>query len=148
MGKVESAVELYRRGCACSQAIVATYGPEAGGEREQALRMACAFGGGMRMAETCGAVSGALMVIGLRHAGRPCDTSAGRKEANAHATDFIARFKERRGSVLCRELLGCDISTLLGAATAREQNLFATVCADIVRDAAELLETDTRQYGA
>lgn len=140
MSNVSDAVDLFRGGCACSQAIAATYGPPLGLARDQATRIAAAFAGGMRMAETCGAVTGALMVLGLRHGTEHCETSAGRRKIYTVAADFVARFRQRNGSVVCKDLLGCDISTPEGMAAARNRNLFKTACPKLVRDAAEILE--------
>lgn len=144
MSQVERAVELFRGGCACSQAVLGAYAPDLGVKLETALRLSSGFGGGMRMAETCGAVTGALMVLGLRHAGAACSTSEGRASVNAKVIDFVARYRARRGSVACRDLLGCDISTPEGAAAARERNLFKTTCVELVREAAQMLEEHPR----
>ncbi len=140
MSDAEKAVELFRAGCACSQAVLAVYGPRYGLAEEQALRVAAAFAGGMRMAETCGAVTGAFMALGLAHCTDGSRTIEGRKAAYAAVLAFAEAFKARNGSLVCRELLGCDVSTPDGGQTAREKGLFVTVCPRLVRDASELLE--------
>jgi C_GCAxxG_C_C family probable redox protein len=140
MSETDIAVDLFRDGCACSQAILGTYGPRAGLGRDLGLRVAAGFGAGMRMAETCGAVTGAFMALGLAHSDDACKTVEGRKAAYAAVESFAGRFKARNGSLVCRELLGCDISTPEGHKTAVEKGLFQTRCADLVRDAAHLLE--------
>ena len=66
MSKVKDAVSAFESGFNCSQAIVRTYGPDYGLSALDAIRVSCGFGGGMRRADTCGAVTGALMVLGLR----------------------------------------------------------------------------------
>ena len=68
MSKVTEASQLFRDGCACSQAILAVYGQPLGLPRKTAMQVAAGFAGGMRLGDTCGAVTGALMVLGLRHA--------------------------------------------------------------------------------
>lgn len=68
MSKIENAVSMFEEGFVCSQALLATYGAQFGLDREIALKAAVAFGGGMaRMGETCGAVAGAFVLIGLKH---------------------------------------------------------------------------------
>jgi len=68
MKRVEAAADCFEKGFNCAQAILSTYGTELGIEREHALRVAGPFGVGMgRMGNTCGAVTGAYMVIGLKH---------------------------------------------------------------------------------
>ena len=138
-----TAADLFRGGCACSQAILAVYGEPLGLPRDLALRIAAGFAGGMRQGETCGAVTGALMVLGLRHASADCDTPAGRKAAYDRVVEFAVRFKDRNESLVCRELLGCDISTPEGMRQAEQQNLFKTTCVKMVEDAAAILEEMT-----
>ena len=60
--------------------------------------------------------------------------------AAMRSTAFSNAFRERQGSLTCRELLGCDVSTPEGATAAREAGLFQTKCVDFVRCAAELVE--------
>ena len=139
--KVHNAVCLFGQGCNCSQAILATYGEQFGLNHETALKIASGFGGGMgRMAETCGAVTGAFMVIGLKYG--PC--GAGEKEAKEYTyklvREFAEKFKSRNGSIICKELLSCDISTPEGAKIAREKGLFSSICPRMVQDAAEIIE--------
>ena len=109
-------------------------------DRDIAMRIASGFAAGMRMAETCGAVTGAIMVLGLRHATEECRIVKGREPVYAAIGEFRAHFEARNRTVVCRELLGCDVSTPEGAQAARERNLYKTVCPKMVRDAAEILE--------
>jgi C_GCAxxG_C_C family probable redox protein len=134
------AAQLFRDGCACSQAVLAVYGKPLGLSRKTAMKIAAGFAGGMRLGGTCGAVTGAIMVLGLRHAPQNCDRSAGRAGVYARVVEFAKRFKGRNGSVVCRELLGCDISTPDGMSQALERNLFKTTCVKMVEDAAVILE--------
>jgi C_GCAxxG_C_C family probable redox protein len=141
MNRVELAVSCFKEGFHCCQALVSTYGPQFGLDREVALKVSGGFGAGMgRMGETCGAVTGAFMVIGLKH-GR---TVVGDKEAQektyALVNEFVHRFKSRNRSIVCRELLGCDVGTPEGMKLAREKKLFTTVCPKFVQDAAEIVE--------
>ena len=141
MSRVELTVSCFREGFSCSQAILSTYGTQFGLNREIALKVAEAFGGGMcHMGETCGAVTGAFMVMGLKY-GR---TIAGDKQSQDKTTslvnEFVNRFKSRNTSIVCKELLGCDLSTPEGTNMAKEKNLFATICPKFVQDAAEIIE--------
>ncbi len=140
MSKVDEAVECFCGGAACSQAIVGTYGTDYGLTREQAMKVASGFAGGMRLGETCGAVTGAFMILGLKYGGPNCDKRDGRDEVYAGLADFVARFEQRSNTVVCKELLGCDISTPAGAQKATQEGLFRTICPKLVQDAAEILE--------
>jgi C_GCAxxG_C_C family probable redox protein len=109
-------------------------------DQETALKIASGFGGGMgRMAETCGAVTGAMMILGLRFGGTTPDREA-KESVYARIRDFADRFQARNGSLVCRILIGCDISTPEGYEMAQEKSLFTTTCPKFVRDAAEILE--------
>ena len=81
------------------------------------------------------------MVIGLNHAKTWKDDDDSRERAYALAQELMDAFRERNGTLLCRELLGVDVSTPEGIAAVRERDLFRTVCPKFVRDAGELLET-------
>ncbi|MBN1813345.1 MAG: C_GCAxxG_C_C family protein [Anaerolineae bacterium] len=127
----------------CAQSVIATCGPEMGLDRETALRVAGGFGGGMgRLGEVCGAVTGAFLVIGLKHGKiHPEDNENETKEkAYTLVYEFADRFRACNGAILCRELLGCDISTPAGRAQAREKGVFNNLCPKLVRDAVEILE--------
>ncbi len=140
MSKVEDAVNCFCRGAACSQAILGTYGPSLGLPREQGMKLASGFAGGMRLAQTCGAVTGAFMVLSIKLAGPNCDQRDGRNNVYAAIRDFATRFQQRNNTVVCKELLGCDISTPEGAQKATQDGLFRTICPKLVQDAAEILE--------
>jgi len=140
MSDVDRAEKLFRSGCACSQAVLGTYGPRFGLSENDAMRVSAGFAGGMRMAGTCGAVTGALMVLGLAHCGDTCRTMEGRKAAYGAVVSFADEFRERHGSLACRDLLGCDVSTPEGAALATIRGLFRSKCPELVRSAAEMVE--------
>jgi len=138
--RVKQAVERFKEGSNCSQAVLCSYCQDFGLGLEQASRVATGFGGGMRTGDTCGAVTGALMVLGLKYGNtRPED-----KQAKAKTYEMVlecaSKFKARNGSVICRDLLGCDISTSEGMKEAQENGLFGSVCPKMVQDAAEILE--------
>jgi hypothetical protein len=80
------------------------------------------------------------MVIGLTHAKTRKGDDDSRELAYALAQEFMDVFRDRNGSLLCKELLGVDVSTQEGIAAVRERDLFGTVCPKFVRDAGEILE--------
>ena len=93
-----------------------------------------------RTGETCGAVTGALMVIGLNHAKMRKDDDDSRERAYALAQEFMDAFRGRNRALLCRELLGVDVGTPEGMRTVREKDLYRTGCPKFVRSAGEILE--------
>ena len=139
--KVEAAVGCFREGFSCSQAILSAYCVEFGLERETALKAAAAFGAGMgRLGEVCGAVTGALIVIGLKYGHTEAKDKEAKERTYDRAHDYGCRFRSLNGSLLCRDLLGCDLGTAEGMATAREKRYFTELCPRFVREAAEILE--------
>lgn len=109
--RIELAVSLFKEGYNCSQAVVAAYADMYGFTREQALKMAASFGGGIgRMRKTCGAACGLFMLAGLETG---CTDGKDRegKEANYRVVQALAEeFKKRNGSITCAELLGLEKS--------------------------------------
>jgi C_GCAxxG_C_C family probable redox protein len=140
MSHVERAVHRFAEGFNCSQAVFSAYAEQFGLDEETALKIAAGFGGGMgRLGETCGAVTGAFMVLGLRY-GRGSPDPAAKERIYALIREFSTRFNARNGSLTCKGLLVCDISTPEGYEVARKKQLFTTACPRFVRDAAEVLE--------
>jgi C_GCAxxG_C_C family probable redox protein len=140
MSKVDEAVDCFCRGAACSQAIFGTYAPLLGLPREQAMKIASGFAGGMRMGETCGAVTGAFMLLGLKYANDNCDQRDSRENVYAPIRKFTEEFRKRDKTVVCKEMIGCDISTPQGAQDAIQRGVYRNICPDIVRHAAEIIE--------
>jgi C_GCAxxG_C_C family probable redox protein len=135
------AASLFNQGFNCSTAVFAAFAPSYGLEPDLALRLAGAFGGGMaRQGETCGAVSGALLVIGLRFGQTIPGDSTTKEHAYSVARAFIDRFVASCGTTKCRPLLGVDISTPEGRQLAHERNLFGSLCPRLVVTAVQLLE--------
>jgi C_GCAxxG_C_C family probable redox protein len=141
MSKVDCAVDCFNRGFNCSQAVLSSFSEELGLDTEVALKVAGAFGGGMgHIGETCGAVTGALMVIGLKYGKIHPEDNAAKEKTYALVQKFATCFKTIHGSIHCKELLDVDISTPEGMQAAREQGLFQKLCPKFVNDAAEIVE--------
>ncbi len=137
----ETAVARFRQGFSCSQAVFSALADQMGIETETALKIAGGFGGGMgRMGLTCGAVTGAIMALGLKYGStNPTDTQA-KDHTYAQVQEFARRFSERHGSITCNTLINSDISTPEGRKQAREAGTFATLCPMLVGDAVKIFE--------
>ncbi len=140
MQRATRAVDNFLAGFACSQAILAEYAELFDLRREQAIKIAAGFAGGMRIGSTCGAVAAAYMILGLKFGRQQCENQEGREPVYTAIMDFNRRFEADNGSLNCKNLLGCDISTAKGLDTAKKENLFRTLCPRFVRSAAELLD--------
>ena len=105
MSESEKVLELFKK-YNCAQAVFAACGPCEGFTKEMCLTAAGAFGGGMgRMGETCGAVTGAFMTLGVRCGqGMVTDPAEAREQLYTRVNEFAEAFKARHGSLICREL--------------------------------------------
>jgi C_GCAxxG_C_C family probable redox protein len=141
MNRRESAVRSFGQGWSCSQAVLSAFSKSLGLEKEKAVKISQAFGGGMaRMGLTCGAVTGAMMVIGLKHGRtRPEDEKA-KEKTYALVLELARRFREHHGSLICRELIGFDLSTVEGHEQAKRRGVFENLCPELVADAVTILE--------
>ena len=141
MTKAEEGVDLFNQGFICSQAVLSVFAPDHGLDRDMALRIAQGFGEGIaRTDDICGAVSGAVIVIGLRYGGTQAEDSAAREKTYAVVGEFIREFKERNGTVACTPLLGYNLSDPRQVAEAKERKVVPARCPGFVRDAVRLLE--------
>jgi C_GCAxxG_C_C family probable redox protein len=120
--------------------VLAGFGEPFGLDRDRALKITRAFGAGMGTGGMCGAVTGGLMILGFL-VGEDEDERRARFKTYALAGEFMRRFETRRGSLVCKTLLGgVDLGTAAGQKEAMERNLFREVCSGLVRDAGEILE--------
>lgn len=139
--RCEEAAKCFDEGFNCCQAVFSTYSEQLGLDRETALKISSPFGGGIaRMGDTCGAVTGALMLIGLKEGKYLAEDDEAKDKCYRLSQEFIGRFKELYGSTICREILSCDLSTENGQKFAKEHNLTKTLCPGFVRDATRIVE--------
>ncbi|MHA1993436.1 MAG: C-GCAxxG-C-C family protein [Candidatus Hodarchaeales archaeon] len=140
MSRVEHAVALFKERDNCSQAVLATYANQYGIQEKTALKIAEVFSGGIaRKGNICGALGGALMVIGL-HYGKDKDSdSAPRKSVYDVADELLEKFKSQHGTANCRELIHFDLTTPENRKLAQEMKVFRN-CPKYVGSAVELLE--------
>jgi C_GCAxxG_C_C family probable redox protein len=136
------AESLFLGGYNCSQSVLQAFAPRLGLAQEVATGIATPFGAGISFqGMQCGAVSGALMVIGLQYGNRNAEDKASKALAYARAREFIERFKEQHGTVLCRELLGIDLGQPGEFERARELGVFEDICPGFVREAVQILSS-------
>jgi len=106
-----------------------------------ALKIACGFGAGIgRMGRTCGAVTGALMVIGLKHGQVDLADEESQQRTYTLVKEFVDRFTALHGSIECKELIGYDLSDSGELKLARESGVFKNKCSSFVYDSARILE--------
>ncbi len=133
--------EEFLRGYDCSQVVLRAYAKELGITEEEANKVAACFGGGMMMGEVCGAVTGALMAIGLKYGHSDSDNLMKQKEIMMEKSAlFREKFLEKRQKVLCRPLLGYDVSKPEELLEALESGRMMDFCPGLVKDAIDILK--------
>jgi len=142
MNKSEKAVEYFRNKFNCSQSVFTVFGTEQGLPEDVCLKISCAFGGGMgRQQLSCGAVTGALMVLGLRYGKAKNDPEEKKQFTYSKTREFFEEFIKLNGSVNCRELLnGLDMNDPVDHNKIMEQKLFDIKCEKYVSDAVTITE--------
>ncbi|MFX1239596.1 MAG: C-GCAxxG-C-C family protein [Promethearchaeota archaeon] len=141
MSRIEKAISNFEGNFNCAQSVLSAFSADYGINRETALKIATGFGGGMaRFGRTCGAVSGAYMVIGLKYGMGKNEDVENKEKTNEVIRDFSKRFQKLHGSELCKELIGCDLSTSEGREYFYQNKLFEKKCLQYVKNAAEILE--------
>lgn len=146
MTKTEKALDLFSNNFNCSQSVFTAFAPDFGIDEELALKLSTSFGGGARNGEICGAVSGALMVIGLKYGHYQSDNSEQKSKAYAISVEFTKRFKEANKSIICRDLLGYNLTVPEEMACIKEKGLFGDICPKMVKSAVQLLEEILAEY--
>lgn len=137
--RVQVAVNTFKEGFNCAQAVFSAYCDLFGIDRETALRLSSGFGAGMaRKQEVCGALSGAVMLIGLKYGKVKADDKPAQEKTYIEVRKLFDEFSDANGSILCKDILGCIISTPEGMQYAIDRNLFRTICVKCVEDAATL----------
>ncbi len=141
MSKAKEAESQFEKGYSCAPAVFSAYSERFGLEKELALRIACGFGGGIgHMGRTCGAVTGAVMVIGLKHGQADANDERSRQETHRLVKEFMDKFRALHGSVECKELIGYDLSNPAELEAARADDAREKKCRGFVHDAARILE--------
>lgn len=141
--KAEKAKKLFKDGYNCSQAVLGAFCEDIGLDFETAVKLSSSFGGGMgRMREVCGAVSGMFMAAGLKYGYSSHEDIEGKSQHYKLIQEMAEEFRNKNGSIICRELLGQQES---GASShvpsARTKEYYKKrPCAELVGDAAEIFE--------
>lgn len=140
--KQEQATEIFKNGYNCAQSVLSVLSPELGLDQNTAMKLASPFGSGIAyLQETCGAVTGALMAIGLKYGKGENGTAEDKERAYDFSRHLLTEFKQVHGSTCCRTLMdNLDMSTPEGMAEIRKRDLFQLKCANHVRTAIRLAQ--------
>ncbi|WP_055668668.1 C-GCAxxG-C-C family protein [Desnuesiella massiliensis] len=136
--KVQKALELFNSGFNCSQAVMGTFCRQFGMDEQLSMKLTCGFAGGLRCGEVCGAVAGAVMIIGLRYGQYIADDKASKVKCYEITSQFMEECVKRKGTVLCREILGYDVRDTV--TRAKFPGRQTEVCPKIIETVVLLLE--------
>jgi C_GCAxxG_C_C family probable redox protein len=140
-GKGDAAIAIFESGFNCAQSVFVSCAETLPMDREAALAVAGAFGGGLgSTGNVCGAVTGAIMAIGLKYPRTDPQNQEIREASIQMTREFLRRFKDLNGSIECKTLLCHDLGAPGGIQQARDRGLFKAVCPKMVRGAAEILD--------
>ena len=142
MTRKELAMNYFKEGYNCAQAVVLAFEDLTGLDKSTLLKLSSSFGGGLgRLREVCGSVSGMAIILGILYG---YDDSSAQEEKSAHYTriqEVAHAFEEKNGSIVCRELLGLSTKHDAPTPEARtEGNYKKRPCVELVGDSAEILE--------
>lgn len=145
--KSEKAKELFKSGYNCSQAVLGVFCEELGLDFETAMKIASSFGGGMgRMREVCGTVSGMFMAAGLAFSNSG-NSAENKKEQYQIVQELAQKFKEKNGSIICRELLqGVETSTVPFPSERNQSYYKKRPCVELIGDSVEIFEQYLAEY--
>ncbi len=143
MTNSERAISKFAGGYNCAQSVFYAFHEDLGMDPDTALKIACGLGGGMgRQGEVCGAVTGGILVLGLKHGRGEKEDKTATEATYARTKELMDQFARRHGSCLCRQLLnGCDLTTEEGRKSFAENELSNKVCKPCVQSVVEILET-------
>ena len=136
----EEILKKFGEGYDCSQIVLEHFSDKLGLDREDALKTAACFGGGMWHGETCGCVVGALMALGIKYASTKPNDKEGKDKLLKLKAEFEEEFCKKNGSCICKEILGYDLSKEDEMAKIMEEKLLETKCPEVVINTCEILE--------
>lgn len=138
----EKVLEEFNEGYDCAQVVFHYWAKKLGLDEKTAYKISTGFGAGMMQGETCGAVIGAYLALGLKYGA--CEEGEEGQEQKVASiiknVQFREKLLEKYPSTMCRELLGADFSTPEGAEKIREQKLMTTFCPQLVSDVLAILD--------
>ena len=119
--KVAQARDLFKQGYNCSQSVFCTFCEDFGIDFETGLKLSSSFGGGMgRLREVCGAVSALFMIAGLKHGYTTKNDDSAKANHYKLIQDLAEKFKQKHGTIICREILGLDADGYIPAKRTEE----------------------------
>jgi len=147
MTRKEKARELQSAGFNCAQRTLYIFADECGLDKDLALKITGGLGSGMQQGEVCGAITGAIMVLSLKYGYTEGSDLISKENIRNIVQRFNAGFKEKHGTLICKELIGIDLSIKENLEKARQTGMFKAICAEFVDDTIDILEKIIQETG-
>lgn len=139
--KPEMIAEEFKKGFDCSQVVLSTFAPKLGISNEEAKKIAACFGGGMGESDgTCGAIIGAMIAIGMKYGHYDAEHMEQKDMMAAKRSEFLMKIKEKNPSILCKDILGNDLTKPEELAIILEKGTLFSVCPCVVSDVIKTLD--------
>ncbi|MDX2443508.1 MAG: C-GCAxxG-C-C family protein [Bacteroidales bacterium] len=139
--KEQKAIQFFRSGSNCAQSVLSAYSGDLKIDNTLAMSISSGFGGGMgRLQRTCGAATGAFMVLGVFNSQKYADSKESKEQTNLMIQKFADKFIAIHGSLVCKTLINSDLNSEKGRQLAREKNLFEEVCEKCVLDSIMIVD--------
>ncbi len=127
--RIDETIKKHDKGYNCAQAVACTYSDLVGMDEETIFRLTEALGAGMgNMEGTCGAVSGACILAGLKNSTGNLELPNSKGNTYKLSREILNEFKEQNGSVVCKDLKGTETGKVLRP------------CEECIKDAARIVE--------
>jgi C_GCAxxG_C_C family probable redox protein len=140
MDKEDYAIDQFAKGYNCAQSVLTAFHDEIEMDEKDLLKIASGFGGGMgHLQLTCGAVTGAFIVISLIYGHTDVNEIEAKEKTYSKIREFEKKFKELNSTTGCRELLGADFNSEQGRMKIITENLHERVCHKAIKDAVSIL---------
>ena len=137
MEKSDIAIETFNNDLNCAQSVIGAYAEQYNLDKNNLFKLASAFGGGMGHTNgVCGAISGGLMVLGLKHNSKQFD----KETTYAQTRHLMDEFIKRNGTRDCEKLIGVDLMTEEGKKEFKEKGIKKKVCEKCIADVIDIVE--------
>ena len=137
---IENAINSFYSDYNCAQSVLTVFSEKLKFDKNLASSISCGFGGGMgRLQKTCGAVTGAYMVLGIFNSTKFTDLSERKEKTYSKVQEFQKRFLEKHHSTDCSSLLNCDLKTDEGHQYFEDNNLKKNVCELCIKNSIEIV---------
>lgn len=139
--KTKQITEEFMKGYDCSQVVLRHFAEKLGITEDEANRVSACFGGGMMLGSVCGTYTGALMAIGLKYGhSNPEGLMDQKNIMMAKTAEFNQRFTQEFGTVVCKELIGYDVSTPEGLQGALDSGKMIGYCPGLAEKVINIVE--------